>query len=692
MAVLSKRSMKPSGFKRTHEVKLGDVVEFEYELPEPPKSYKDIANWNLPINKQRWIIPSEILTQSQYEELDAEEATDYLVKIMDWRINGYWFYNHGNIEYLTGDHFFYLAFWRIDGVVPYWKDSDSTFFYIERYCQLKKDCYGWMQVTNRRDGKTGKATSIIYNRITLNYNANGGIQSKTLKDGKVIFGKLIKSWQKLPPYLRPEDSGDTNPSQILKFVEPAKRSSKGEKKIYKEVLNSQIDYLSAVDNAYDGTKLKYYYDDEYGKTTEVDVLERWNIVRECLVQGRNIVGKSLHTTTAEEMEDKGGQAAKNLWDESDIHEAVKLGRDMTISGLLRWFKPATHGLEGFIDSYGYSIVEDPKKPILGIDGAMIEIGSKSYISRERLGKSGSTLAGEKRKYPLTIDEAFIEEGKESPFDIIKLNEQLSHCGTLSNKLIKGNFVWLDKKDKQVGWQPTETGRWSVLWMPPVADRNKLVADRRGYKPSNYLKAVSGVDPFDHKTTTDGKKSNAASYVYRKYNAWDSETSDCFVCEYVNRPATPDMFYDDMVKQSVFYGIELLAENNKPGIVNYFENNGFSHYLMDRPPLTHTESSKRQKEKGIPMSGEQPRTLAVETTETYVYKNTGLNYDDGTYGNVFFPKLLKCWIKFNPQKWTDYDEFVGAALCLLAKDRYIRTKSVKSGREVSRYIKSYKRKR
>jgi len=64
MAVLSKRSMKPSGFQRTHEVKLGDVVEFEYELPEPTKSYKDIANWNLPINKQRWIIPSEILTQS----------------------------------------------------------------------------------------------------------------------------------------------------------------------------------------------------------------------------------------------------------------------------------------------------------------------------------------------------------------------------------------------------------------------------------------------------------------------------------------------------------------------------------------------------------------------------------------------------------------------------------------------------
>ena len=355
MGKLAAGSMRPDKFERVRNIKLGDKIEFSVNLPKPPVYYK-IDKWDKKIRDQRWGIPDWILSQIEFDSLDVDNQIDYLKQVAYHRINGYWFYNHGNIEYLTGDHFFYLAFWRIDGIVPYWKDSDAMFFYIERHCQMLDSCLGWMQVTNRRDGKTGKATSIIYNRITLNYDANGGIQSKTNNDARTIFKKMVKSWQKLPDYLKPEDSGDTNPSAALKFEEPAKRSTKGGKKIYKEVLNSMINYKPSVENAYDGSKLKYYYDDEYGKTTEVDVNERWQVVKECLVQGKNIVGKSLHTTTAEEMEEKGGAAAKDMWDDSDIIESDANGREFTVSGLLRWFKPATHGLEGFIDSYGYSVV------------------------------------------------------------------------------------------------------------------------------------------------------------------------------------------------------------------------------------------------------------------------------------------------------------------------------------------------
>lgn len=685
----SVRTQDPSTFERKRHIYLNDRIEFTITLPKPPRSYRDIAGWDKSVRNQRWEIPPEVLSQKEYEGLDSDQQVDYLKLIYKWRTEGYWFYNHGNIEYLTGDHFFYLAFWRIDGIVPYWKDSDATFFYIEKHCTEMDNCLGWMQVTNRRDGKTGKATSILYNRISLSYNANGGIQSKTNPDAKQIFRKLVLSWQKLPAYLKPVDTGETYPTQALRFQEPSKRSTKSGKKEYKDVLNSLIDYKPAVAEAYDGSKLKYYYDDEFGKTTEVNVQERWQIVKECLVQGETVIGKSLHTTTAEEMEEKGGQAAKDLWDDSDVYAATEIGRDMTVSGLLRWFKPATHGLEGYIDEYGYSVIEDPEKPVKGINGKMIKQGSKSYIEKRRKGLTGSTLASEKRKYPLTIDEAFIEEGKLSPFDVIKLNEQLSYLGDVNTGVIKGNFVWADRDKTKVAFQPTETGRWNVLWMPPVDKRNTRVPTGRGFKPGNFDQVVSGCDPFDHKLTTDGKKSNGASYVYRKFDPFDQEKSECFVCEYVNRPATPDMFYDDILKQCVFYGCEVLVENNKIGMVNWFENNGFGSYLMARPESSHTDySKKRQKEKGIPMSGDAVRQRAIELTESYIYQHTGLNYKDNTYGNVFFPLLLKCWLKFNPQKWTDYDEFVGASLCLFAKDRYSRGRTISKKREISRFIKTY----
>ena len=320
---------------------------------------------------------------------------------------------------------------------------------------------------------------------------------------------------------------------------------------------------------------------------------------------------------------------------------------------------------------------------------MITQGSKSYIEQRRKGLQGATLASEKRKYPLTIDEAFIEEGKLSPFDVIKLNEQLSYTGTLSNKTVRGNFVWSDRDKRQVSFQPTESGRWNVLWMPPADKRNKKIPAGRGYKPSNFDQVVAGCDPFDHRLTTDGKKSNGASYVFRKFDPFDQEKSECFVCEYVNRPATPEMFYDDMIKQCVFYGCELLAENNKVGIINHFLREGFDDYLMERPDSSHTDHSKRkQREKGIPMSGEAVRQRAIEITESYIYSNTGLNYETNEYGNVFFKDLLKCWIKFNPQKWTDYDEFVGAALCLFAKDRYTRSRTINNERKISSFVKTY----
>lgn len=683
---LSPNAMLPSDFQREREIKLGDKVEFVVTLPEPP-NFKKIAGWNLNIDKQKWRIPDDILTQLEYEELDQEEKVTYLKMITKRRTEGYWFYNHGNIEYLTGDHYFYLAHWTIDGNIPYFKDSDSTFFYVEKHTKELKGCLGWSQVTNRRDGKTGKATALLYNNISLQYDANGGIQSKTGVDAGKIFRKLMLSWQKLPAYLKPTDTGDTAPKSALVFQEPAKRSTKGVKKDYKVVLNSKIDWAPATDTAYDGDKLKYYYDDEFGKTVEVDVYERWLIVKECLVQGQTVIGHSIHTTTAEEMEEKGGANAKKLWDESDLPSALAIGRKMTQTGLLRWFKPATHGLEGFIDEYGYSVVEDPEKPIMGIHGDYITQGSKSYIDERRLGLKGQALAAEKRKYPLTIDEAFIEEGKLSPFDVIKLNDQLTANQDSPVKVQQGNFVWEDRERRLVKWQPSENGRWKQVWLPDPQLRNSQVVKGRHNKPGNFDTIVSGVDPFDHRITSDGRKSNAASYVFRKFEPLDPDLSNMFVCEYVCRPATPEDFYEDMIKQSVFYGCEILCENNKVGIINWFRNQGFEDYLMDRPSETHTDwSKKRQKEKGIPMNSEAVRQSAIERTESYIYENVGLDYDTNEVGKVYFNDLLRCWLKFNPQKWTDYDEFVGAALALFASRRY-RPQAKK--REKKEFVKKFR---
>ena len=64
-------------------------------------------------------------------------------------------------------------------------------------------------------------------------------------------------------------------------------------------------------------------------------------------------------------------------------------------------------------------------------------------------------------------------------------------------------------------------------------------------PANEIEFVAGCDPYDHSTTTDSRRSDAASYVFKKFDIFEPESSHMFVCEYINRPPKVDVFYEDI---------------------------------------------------------------------------------------------------------------------------------------------------
>jgi len=672
------------------------VGEYTFELPECPKDKKEIMGWNLKVEEQKWFRPNDILGEKAFDALDTEKQIEYLTREFKRRREGFWFYNCGEITYITGHHYFFLVYWRLPEGFAFYKESDRDFFHLFQYTENLSWCLGLMQLTNRRDGKTARSTAVLYNIATMNKESLTGIQSKTLGDAKIIFSKLVSSWKKLEHYMKPVDSGDSNPQKELRFEEPGTRTTKIGKKTYKDVINSVIGFKPSTEEAYDGTKLKFYYDDEIGKTLEVDVYNRWLIVKECLKIGKRVVGKSLHTSTVEEMEKKGGENCYRLWLDSDLAEAEKNGRETTPSGLLRYFKPATHGLEGFIDEYGRSVINDPKEPLMGMDGEWITEGSLTYIKKSRIGLNSIALASHKRKYPLDIDEAFYMDGKDSIFDVIRLNEQIEYNNTLPASFItKGNFVWKDEAKTVVDFLPSENGRFSVLWFPEVDYRNKTQIVQGVIKPINFLSLSAGVDPFDHRITTDSRRSNGAFYVFKKLSVMDAQFSKMFVCEYVNRPSNPEDFWEDILKACVFYGCEVLAENNKIGLINYFRMKGKEFYLMDRPKSTHVSfSSKKQKEKGIPMNSAELRQNLMEMMEMYINENVGYIESEERNGNMVFNKLCKCLISFKPDKWTDYDEFVAAVLALAGSTRYNRTHEELSVNKlkINSLVKTYKNKR
>lgn len=638
------------------------IGDYTIILPPPP-DVKKIANYSLPEDQQKFIrteLPKD------FRNWEKDKRVEFIKREWDRRRNGFWFYCKGNIEYISGLHYFYITWWRINTGYPMFVDCDRDFFYVWKHCENDPKCDGLVYITHRGEGKTYKSTCILYDPISSKDNVQAGIQSKTEPDARKIFNKLVYSWSKLPYFFKPIDVGATRPAKILEFAEPSMRDTKSQDKSDSDVLNSFIDFQSSGVAAYDGQNLYRVFLDEIGKTIECDVDERMATVRECLRAGRGKFGrgKIIATTTIEEMIKKGGKNAKKVWDKANPNQRDENG--LTKNGMYRLFKPADYGyleiINGmtFVDDYGYSDREKAHK----------------YFMNKRKALTGADLNSEKRKFPLEERDMWISDSKKSVYDTDKIDQQLQYNETIpENLLVRGNFLWENGvKDSKVIWHPCDNGRWEIYWMPKPEDRNKKILKYGLKSPANIDIGCFGLDPYDNKTTVDNRKSDAASYGFRKFDPMIPYDSGIFVTKYVNRPELPETMWEDMIMQSVFYGWEILIESNKIGTINYFRMRGYLNYLMMRPEETQTASSQKMEEPGIPMSGSEPRQALIYATESYIINKVGLIQEEGKepyIGKCYFKELLENWREFDfEEEWTKFDSMVGAGLALLGARKYI----------------------
>lgn len=636
-------------------------------LPEPPIS-KDIANFNLPQKDQKFI-RTELPKDFKNWEKDARRK--FIAQEWDRRLNGYWFYNNGNIEYITGLNYFYINWWQINTGYPMFIDCDRDFFYVWDMCERDAKCDGLVYITGRGTGKTFKSTVILYDPTSKRKSVQSGIQSKTESDARKIFNKLVYSWRKLPSFFKPIDVGVSRPARVLEFSEPSVRNTKSQDKTDSDVLDSFIDYQSSGVEAYDGQNLHRVFVDEFGKTVEVNVDDRMATLRECLRAGRGEYGrgKIIATTTVEEMLKKGGANAKKVWNKANLNERDENGS--TKNGMYRLFKPSDYGYleimngESFVDDYGYSKTEK----------------AREYFLNKRKVLSGADLNSEKRKFPLEESDIWVNDSKKAVYDMDKIEEQLIFNKSLpSGILVRGNFVWENGiPDGNVMWHPCEDGKWLNYWMPKPENRNKKVLLMGKKSPANTEEGCFGLDPYDNKTTVDDRKSDAASYGLRKFDPMIPYDSGIFVTEYVNRPPKPELMWEDMILQCVFYGWEILIESNKIGTINYFRMRGYDNYLMKRPEETQTLYSAKMEEPGIPMSGAEARQALIYSTESFVINKVGLVKEEGKdpyMGKCYFDRLLNNWKDFDfDEEWTKFDCMVGGGLALLGARKYIPKKKI-----------------
>lgn len=678
---------------------LGDVIELGgllIGLPEKPK--ERIQGEGLASDLQVWSRVSMPQELSRIRSMDEwaespkefrERFRPYIEEEFRRRRDGHWFYNAGKPTYVTGRHYMLLQWTKIDIGYPSYLAFQRDIFLHMAACEADSRCIGQLYTKCRRSGYTNICASVLLDEATQVKDKLLGIQSKTGKDAQenIFMKKVVSMFRHYPFFFKPIQDGTTNPRMELAFREPSKRITKNNKTSYAgDALNTVLNWKSTTNNAYDGEKLHMLYMDEAGKWEKPsDIREAWRIERTCLIVGRRIVGKALVGSTVNPM-DKGGEEYKQIWKDSDPTKRNANGR--TVSGLYRLFIPAYESLEGFFDKHGKPIIEDPESPVETLDGDNMSLGARSFLKNERdsVKHDAREMNEIIRQFPFTPDEAFRDSIEGSLFNIGKIYEQVEHNDHMyPSPVVRGNFQWSRGiKDTKVFFNPDPKGRWYISWMPE--DRNRsVIGEERGRRvPSNPSMGCGGVDSYDLDATVDGRSSKGACHIYNKFNL--NGASNMFVAEYASRPPMASIFYEDVLMAAVFYGYPLLIENNKYGIVRYFESRGYDGYVMDRPEHLKAGSSM-SKTKGIPSNSQDVIQAHASAIEDYIHNHVGLN-EDGNPGSMYFNRTLEDWIGFKIDNRTKYDLSISSGLALLAAQK-VKPKQKKKTFDDAVFFRRYK---
>lgn len=634
-------------------------------LPKELSKINSIFQWNTMLSefKNRWV--------------------DYIEKEFDCRDEGYWFMNAGEPTYITGSHYMYLQWSSIDVGYPDYREANRIFFIFWEACKADSRSFGIVYLKIRRSGFSFMSSSECVNTGTIVRDARIGILSKTGADAKKMFtDKVVPINSKLPFFFKPIMDGMDKPKSELAFRVPASKITK--KNMHEVAINeydgldTTIDWKNTEENSYDGEKLVLLAHDESGKWMKPNnILNNWRVTKTCLRLGSKIIGKCMMGSTSNALS-KGGDNFKKLYEDSNVRGRNANGQ--TKSGMYALFIPMEWNMEGFIDRYGMPVLRKPSEPIKGVDNQMISNGAIDYWEAEvdSLKSDSDALNEFYRQFPRTESHAFRDESKQSLFNLTKIYQQIDYNDSMIKEhyLTRGNFHWKDgDKDTKVVWSPEKNGRFIASWLPPAHLQNRFFEKNNMMYPNNEHIGAFGCDPYDISAVVGGRGSNGALHGMTKFHVEEGPVNEFFL-EYIARPQTAEIFFEDVLMACVFYGMPILVENNKPRLLYHFKNRGYRAFCLNRPDKTYAKLSKTERELGgIPNSSEDVKQAHASAIESYIEKYVGLDLAN-TYrpsdemGTMPFIRTLENWAKFEIDNRTMYDAAISSGLAIMANQKHL----------------------
>ena len=678
------------GYNKEHDIivisktgKIGEIIEVQnlrIALPKVPANVYVHAKrkwqkleYSKELNKLK-----NIFDWRNYPEEQKDKWYDYIDEEFKRRDEGFWFMNKDKPTYITGTHYMYLQWSKIDVGAPDFREANRIFYIFWEACKADKRCYGMCYLKNRRSGFSFMSSAETVNLATMSSDSRYGILSKTGADAKKMFtDKVVPISINYPFFFKPIQDGMDRPKTELAYRVPAskftrKKITANEQLEELEGLDTTIDWKNTGDNSYDGEKLALLVHDESGKWERPDnILNNWRVTKTCLRLGSRIIGKCMMGSTSNAL-DKGGDNFKKLYNSSDVTQRNRNGQ--TKSGLYSLFIPMEWNYEGFIDEYGLPVFNTPDSDTFAPDGELIDYGIIDHWQNEAEGLKNDQDALNEfyRQFPRTEEHAFRDETKNSIFNLVKIYEQIDYNEDLGNTLgiTKGNFQWVGGiKDTQVMFYPNPEGRFYVSWVPKMELQNKIIVKNGIRYPGNEHMGAFGCDSYDISGTVDRRGSNGALHGLTKFSMEDCPPGQFFL-EYIARPQTADIFFEDVLMALVFYGMPLLAENNKPRLLYYLRRRGYRGFSMNRPDRVWNKLSVAEKEiGGIPNTSEDIKQAHAAAIEMYIQEKVG-QVSEAEFGNMYFNRTLNDWSKFDINRRTKFDAAISSGLAIMACNRHL----------------------
>ena len=224
------------GYDKEHDIiilsktgQIGEIYEIQnlrIALPKPPKEvFKH--------EKDKWVkaeYPKElkniknIFDWRGYPDEQKEQWFDYIDEEFNRRDSGFWFMNSGKPIYITGTHYMYLQWSKIDVGAPDFREANRLFYIFWEACKVDKRCYGMCYRKNRRSGFSFMSSAEAVNLATISSDARYGILSKTGWDAKKMFtDKVVPISVNYPFFFKPVQDGMDRPKTELAYRVPSTR-------------------------------------------------------------------------------------------------------------------------------------------------------------------------------------------------------------------------------------------------------------------------------------------------------------------------------------------------------------------------------------------------------------------------------------------------------------------------------------